>query len=167
LFVNLVPLRINADRRKTFGELLQDVKGGVLEAYENQEYPFENLLERMSVKRDNSRHPVFDVVFNLVNQRENRINISKPDKGEISKHKDSTSQYDMAITVMDLEEIIILNFRYCTKLFKSNTIDRYFKYFKNILSGLSVSTDIKLSDIKMVTDEEQSEIMNISTISRR
>ena len=36
-------------------------------AYENQEYPFEDLVEQASLQRDGSRNPLFDAVLVLQN----------------------------------------------------------------------------------------------------
>ena len=37
------------------------------DAYKNQNYQFEELVEKIEVKRDMSRHPMFDIVFAFQN----------------------------------------------------------------------------------------------------
>jgi tyrocidine synthetase-3 len=171
LFVNLLPIRSYVDRRKTFKEFLQHIKKQVLDASENQEYQFENMLEKISVKQDNSRHPLFDVVINMANRPGTRVNIdgivNQPGNENDNKHKTGTSQYDMTVTAVDCGERIQFFLQYCTKLYKLSTIERYMKYFKNILYSLSVTTDKKMSGIEIITQEEQSGFLNINSLSRR
>ncbi|MCP4157626.1 MAG: AMP-binding protein, partial [bacterium] len=52
---------------ETFREYLLKVKENTLQAFDNQEYPFEDLVDRLSVRRDTGRNPLFDVMFNLLN----------------------------------------------------------------------------------------------------
>ncbi|UCH95054.1 MAG: AMP-binding protein [Candidatus Aminicenantes bacterium] len=55
MMVNTLPLRNYFSADKTFSEFLQEVKQKTLEAYENQEYPFEELVDYLPVHRDASR----------------------------------------------------------------------------------------------------------------
>jgi hypothetical protein len=68
MFVNTLPMRNYPSGHKTFRQFLKEVKKGTLKAYENQEYPFEELVDKISIRRDTSHNPVFDVMFNLLNQ---------------------------------------------------------------------------------------------------
>ena len=47
--------------------MLKEVKVRTLEAFDNQDYQFEDLVEKVSDKRDTSHHPLFDVMFNFLN----------------------------------------------------------------------------------------------------
>ncbi|WP_244251328.1 condensation domain-containing protein [Bacillus amyloliquefaciens] len=46
---------------------MAEVRQAALEAYEHQDYPFEELVERLGVQRDMSRNPLFDAMFILQN----------------------------------------------------------------------------------------------------
>ncbi|HLP58706.1 MAG TPA: condensation domain-containing protein, partial [Candidatus Deferrimicrobium sp.] len=67
MFVNTLALRNFPVANKTFREFLKEVKQKTLAAFENQEYPFENLVEKVVVNRDTGRNPLFDVIFVLQN----------------------------------------------------------------------------------------------------
>ncbi len=66
-FLNTLALRTRLSEDLTFEELLQQVKGTALEAYEHQDVPFEKLLEELRVERDLSWTPLFQVFFNMLN----------------------------------------------------------------------------------------------------
>ena len=65
-FVNPVPLRLNLSGNPSFEALVDRVKKIVVEAFDNQELPFSELVRRLELKgKDRSRSPLFDVMFIL------------------------------------------------------------------------------------------------------
>ena len=59
--------------RKTLKEFIGEVKTRALEAFENQDYQFEDLVERAAVVRDTSRNPIFDTMFTLNDMETSKI----------------------------------------------------------------------------------------------
>src|SRR5205085_5023381 len=66
-FVNTLVLRVRTSGRLRVGELIERVKQVALGGYENQDVPFEKLVEEMEAERDMSRSPLFQVLFVLQN----------------------------------------------------------------------------------------------------
>jgi non-ribosomal peptide synthetase component F len=56
-------LKISGDSR--FQDVVTQVKEAVLDAYENRNFPFESVVERLGPYRDMSRNPVVQVWFEL------------------------------------------------------------------------------------------------------
>ena len=61
MFVNTLAMRGHPDKKKKYTDFLSEIRETCLKAYENQEYPFEELVEAVDVQRDMSRNPLFDV----------------------------------------------------------------------------------------------------------
>ncbi|HEX3044895.1 MAG TPA: SDR family NAD(P)-dependent oxidoreductase, partial [Bacillota bacterium] len=70
MFVNTLAMRNYPADHKQVLEFLGEVKANSLEAYANQDYQFEVLIEKLNLERDLSRNPLFDVMFVLQNQLE-------------------------------------------------------------------------------------------------
>jgi len=164
MFVNTLAMRNYPTGEKTVEEFLLEVKERTLEAFENQEYQFEDLVDRISVRRDTSRNPIFDVMFNLLNPP----GFTGDFPAIVGQHpydlQSGTSKFDLNLTAVDMGQEISCNLEYCTRLFKPGTIQRFIGYSRNILSVLSTKPvkTLKLSFIEIITREEKEKILAMS-----
>ncbi|MCP4215459.1 MAG: AMP-binding protein, partial [bacterium] len=67
MFVNTLAMRNYPEGEKTVGAFLGEVRENTLNVFENQEYQFEDLVDKLSLRRDTGRNPIFDVMFNMLN----------------------------------------------------------------------------------------------------
>ncbi|MCP4215073.1 MAG: hypothetical protein GY765_10465, partial [bacterium] len=65
MFVNTLPLKNHLAPDTAFKQFLAEVKEHSLQAFDNQDYPLEDLVDKLLETRDPSRHPIFDVLFSL------------------------------------------------------------------------------------------------------
>src|SRR5262249_9101585 len=62
-FVNTWVLRVGLAGNPRFAGLLDQVRGKAMAAYENQDVPFERLVELLNPDRSTAYHPLFQVMF--------------------------------------------------------------------------------------------------------
>jgi amino acid adenylation domain-containing protein len=156
MFVNTLALRNYPAGEKTFREFLKEIKKRTLEAFENQDYPFENLAEIVAADRDPGRNPLFDTMFSLQNLDLPGLEIPglqlKPYKFETR-----ISKFDLCLYGIEVDDKLKFTFEYKTSLFKDETIDEFIRYFKDIAAVVVEDRDIKLNNIDLsinVTDSE-------------
>ncbi len=63
MFVNNLAIRSFPKGDITFQEFLSETKENILKGFNNQDYPFGELVEQIGSKRDISRNPLFDTMF--------------------------------------------------------------------------------------------------------
>jgi amino acid adenylation domain-containing protein len=162
MLVNTLAMRNYPAREKTFNEFLKEVKKQTLQAYENQEYPFEELVENIFVNRDTSRNPVFDILLNLMNQLELPAKAWQIRDKPPYEHVKATSRYDLGFSAMNVGDQVYFSLEYSTNLYIPATIERLIKYLKNIISSLPGNIDKRLGNIEILTEEEKKEILHLS-----
>ncbi len=67
LFVNAGVIRYFPQNYKTFSQFLNEVRESTIKAYENQDYPFGDLVETLKVGSDISRNPLYDAELIIQN----------------------------------------------------------------------------------------------------
>ena len=155
LFINTLALRNFPKAEKTFLDFLKEVKQRTLEAFDNQDYQFEDLVRNIKIKRDEVRNPLYDVLFTYRWERagtlssiDSRLNIKK------LEIKQSQIMLDLVLVVNELEHLpqLYVSIGYCSKLFKRETIEEFIKHFKQIVSQVVRNKHILIKDIKIIHD---------------
>ncbi|HWK03650.1 MAG TPA: amino acid adenylation domain-containing protein [Puia sp.] len=127
-YVNTLAVRTRFDENESFVSLLQKVRKTILEAFEHQHYPFEQLIQDLNIPRDTSRSPLFDIMVNFLN-----LDIQTPSAGAISALGDllveeiavdgKGAQFDLSFDFNQEGEGLYCRIEYNTDLFKKTTID--------------------------------------------
>ena len=129
----------------TVKELLRRVKNTLSEAYENQKYPFNKILELLEVPYYPNRAPLFDVVVTLenINNREN-VNHLKNDIG-----------LDFSIAADDLSAFV----EYNPRLFRRETIGNFGKHCIRVLDQILDSPGARIAEIDLLSTEEKRQLL--------
>jgi amino acid adenylation domain-containing protein len=161
-FLNTLALRNSPAADKSFGAFLKEVKERTLTAFDNQDYPFEDLVERVAVKRDLTRSPLFDVMFILQTHVQ-----SQP--GEMTAVRDlnlkpypyekSTSEFDLTLIGSERENHLYFKVEYCTKLFKKESIQQLIGYLKKAISSVLKNPEQKLFEIEIIAEQEKNQLL--------
>ena len=123
------------DEEKTFMEFLDQVKKNAIEAFDNQDYQFDELVEKLKVKRHSSRNPLFDVVFLMENSASQSVAVPKIKIADLEMKpygkSSQVSKYDLLFYLYEGNNIL-MQFQYCEKLFKRETINLLIEYILKI-----------------------------------
>jgi amino acid adenylation domain-containing protein len=153
MFINMLVLRNCPTGEKSFMAFLGEVRERTLSDFENQEYPFDDLVENLAKNRDFSRNPLFQVVFELQN-----IDVFSGHLPEVSIPglKATPLDYNRKISRFDICWLAALDngqlfftVQHCSKLFKRDTIERYVAYYREIVSAILINPQITLQDISI------------------
>jgi len=167
MLIKTLALRAFPSAEKRFVDFLLEVKTNVLNALENQDYPFKELIDKIETKRDLSRNPIFDNMLLVQNLDAIAKDINKAgnDNGEfliddlirgfqdrktdevIEQAESPDSPVDIQIAVSEIEEKIFINLVYCVKLFNKDTMERFLKHFIEIISIVTANKEINIKDI--------------------
>ncbi|MCP4215528.1 MAG: amino acid adenylation domain-containing protein, partial [bacterium] len=172
MFVNTLAVRNFPAAHLPFTTFLQQLKKHTLDAFENQEYPFEDLVDQLSLPRDASRNPLFDVLFTLNTPNENNTHsggetgdtATAEENNELSpEHRDvlenRISKFDLALIGTDTGNQLFLTYQYSTRLFKPGSIKRFNAYFLNLLETILADPATELAEMEIISRQEKSDIL--------
>jgi tyrocidine synthetase-3 len=159
MFVNTLALRNFPVGEKTFTRFLKEVKENTIKAFENQDYLYEDLVERVEVERDTGRNPLFDTMLVLQNIDSPGVEIPGL-KVEPYHYESGISKFDLTLRAIESEDRLAFTFQYCTSLFKEETIRRLIGFFKKTISTAAENNGIRISGIEIITKKEKYRLLN-------
>ncbi|MGN1299484.1 MAG: amino acid adenylation domain-containing protein [Candidatus Scatovivens sp.] len=158
MFVNTLPVRTKIDSSLSFKEFLINIKDICLENYKYQNYPLNELISKLNIQRDTSRAPLFDTLFTYQNNGLTSINFNGINS-EFYIPDTKISKFDLSLEIIPENNILKLNFEYCTKLFTKQFIENFANHYKNILNIVIDNLDTKISSICMLSEKEKNKIL--------
>jgi amino acid adenylation domain-containing protein/non-ribosomal peptide synthase protein (TIGR01720 family) len=158
MFVNMLAMRNRPEGSRTYREFLREVKENSLKAYDHQDYQFEELVDRLNLRRDLSRNPLFDTMFALQNMNIEAMELTGV-KLSPYRLETGTTIFDLSITSMETTEGIGFTLEYCTRLFRKETMERLAGHYLKILEEVTVNPGQKLAMVEILTAAEKKRII--------
>ncbi|MCY9281383.1 lichenysin non-ribosomal peptide synthetase LicA [Bacillus haynesii] len=158
MFVNTLAIRTRPEGDKPFSAFLEEVKETTLGAFEHQDYPFEELIEKLNIQRDMSRNPLFDAVFSMQNADLKDLSMD----GVTLKPYDfahQTAKFDLTLTAAEEDGLLVFEMEYNTALFKRESIERWSGYWVNLLEAVAEKPDARLSELSLLNEAEKRRIV--------
>jgi amino acid adenylation domain-containing protein len=156
-FVNTLVLRTDLSGDPTFIELMVRVRETALEAYANQDFPFDKLVEMMHSSRDQSSAPLVQVLFNVPNAPIGEINVQGLSWVPFEVETQA-AQFDLSLTIeTEFSRRAYLTFN--TNLFEPQTAERMLGQYKLLLQSALANPQRKLSELPTVTAPERQQML--------
>jgi len=161
-FINTLVMRSDLDDNPVFTDLIEQIKTTSLDAYANQELPFERLVEELQPVRDTSYAPLFQVMFIL----QNAPATLKPWErleSEPVLFEFGFSKVDLTLSMEEDHQgnsgELIAYFEYNTDLFDASTIDRMARHFGNLLQQAGAQPNKTIADYQLLDADERDRLI--------
>ncbi|MFT5759603.1 MAG: amino acid adenylation domain-containing protein [Alteromonadaceae bacterium] len=167
-FVNTLVLRLDTSHSE-LAEYLHHVRQVHLDAQSHQDVPFERLVERLNLPRNNAHTPLFQIMLianaeSFVTDDRGLTKVSKK-VATLSSQK-TFAAFDLTISIKISKEGVSLDWIYDTSIFENTHISQLSEHFGNLLtafSGLdetSLRTKPLINNLKLLSDKETSYLLN-------
>ncbi|MCP5049846.1 MAG: hypothetical protein GY940_21940, partial [bacterium] len=169
LFVNTLAMRNYPTGEKSYRDFVKEVVKLSFKALENQDVQFEELVDKLNVRRDMSRNPLLDICFSPQNFRktgDNRQPDTNAEKHRTVKDKSPkfglqtfTSKFDITFTVFKNNGAVSFRIEYYTGIFHEDTIRRMAGHLENIIKTVKRDPSIRLKDIEIISPREKEQLL--------
>jgi amino acid adenylation domain-containing protein len=157
-FINTLPVRSNVNGKIPFSEFLKIQREQLLNAFSNQHFPFEMLVEELQLKRDMSRSPLFDVMIVLQNFDEFENTAESLDIATAFKKLDfvsSHTKYDLTFSFSESTHGLNLELEYNTDLFSTDLIDSIAEQFQLVIQATTSQPDVLIEDVSILSESQR------------
>ncbi|MEL7146127.1 MAG: condensation domain-containing protein, partial [Bacteroidota bacterium] len=159
MFVNTLVLRNTVDLEQSFTDMILQVNQQTLEAFENQDYQYEQLVDDLNLIREPSRNPLFDVVFTFQNMDSEEIAVE-----DISikpyAYENKATKFDLILAITENPDGFACSFNYATALFTEKTIGLFHQYLGRIIDFALSNTDKALSGMELLDQQERGSLLS-------
>ncbi|MCP5052504.1 MAG: amino acid adenylation domain-containing protein, partial [bacterium] len=160
MFVNTLPLRNYPSGQKTLALFMEEVKTKTLTAFENQDYPYHQLVKNLGrkVSRSGGQNPLFRTMMLLQNVDIPRIRIPGL---TLEPHvpEEFIVKFDLSLEGIEDHGVLRFFFDYNTRLFKHRTVERFVTRYKQIVSAFIRDPQQEISALEIITEGEKRQIL--------
>lgn len=157
-FINMVVFRNEVQPRESFRDLLLRVRTMAVATQDNQELPFERLVDELQHGRSLSYAPIFQVVFALENL------LPTPQlpqlQVELREEETRTAFHDLSLFVAAAQDGLRVRWEYRTDLFKPETIELIAEHFENLLVAIVQNPASAVSELPLLKELERTRLLH-------
>ncbi|MGB8192325.1 MAG: non-ribosomal peptide synthase/polyketide synthase, partial [Chitinophagaceae bacterium] len=162
-YTNTLALRTRFETEDNFKSLLKNIKGVMLGAYENQLYPFDQLVEDLDVKRDMSRNALFDI--SVVLQNDTRHSGKKNMNGSLSltpygQLESSVSKFDLTFDFTETADELQLDLEYNTDIYDRAVIERLCSHLEILFTSIINQPALAIESLEYLTAREKYQLLH-------
>jgi amino acid adenylation domain-containing protein len=177
MLVNNAVLRTRLAENPTFIDLLAQVKGVALEAYANEDIPFDQVVRALNLKRDDSRNPIFQIMFSFHDAPLMEPTLPEVHFKCVEVISNQSAKFDLNVIVIPRHEhdpadragenSITMIWEYSSDLFEPDTIERMAGHYFKLLEEILADSSKRISDYAMVKAQETQELLQSFNHTRR
>jgi amino acid adenylation domain-containing protein len=139
-----------------FLSVLEGVKKSTLGAFENQAYPFDELVSDLKLRRDTSRNPLFDVMVDLQN-----AGSSKEVTGfhgltvlNVEGEEPPISRFDLVFNFLQSGQSLLIGMEYNSDLFERNSVQQLLVHLVGLFQSIVDAPEKPIKNLNFLPPAE-------------
>jgi amino acid adenylation domain-containing protein/thioester reductase-like protein len=158
VFINTLVLRSDLSGQPVSIELLQRVKATTLEAFANQDVPFEKLVEVLLPQRDLTRSPLFQVLFVLQNVPWTVLQLGAA-KMLAFDVDSAAAQFEMSLVLAETDSGMEGSIVYNKGLFDAESVTRMIGHYQMLLNGMVAEPSQSIALLPLMSVQEKKQVI--------
>ncbi|NUK35309.1 amino acid adenylation domain-containing protein [Streptomyces lunaelactis] len=163
-FVNTWVLRVQLPGNPTFEDLLEQVRDKALAAYDNQDAPFEMLVDQLAPERSTAYNPLFQVFFAWQNITRAEVDLPGLDaRLDFEQLGTKSSKFDLEFNIAPNEEDGARGtIEYAGDLFDRETVETIGNRFVRVLAQLVADPAKPVGALEVLSPAERERLLELN-----
>lgn len=166
-YADTIALRTRFEGHHTFKELFNIVNANAFDAYENREYPFEEIVNQLKVERNPGRNTLFDVFVVLQNFSADSLEDDSLPGGlkvtEFAELKEGYSAYDLTFNFAESKEGgLFYEIEYNSGIYREETIKRLTDHLEYLIAETITNDSVAINVLESMDPLERKRITDWS-----
>lgn len=159
MFINTVAIRTALEELPSFRMLLRQVREASLGAFANADVPFPQVVQSLDTGRRTGQNPVFQTMF-MMNNAPLELDLHGL-QVRLIEDLESTTQFDLTLTVSQMDGQWWARFAYDTDLYDAATVSRMADHLLNLLTGIVAAPDQPVAHLPMLSATERDQLVTV------
>lgn len=158
-FTNTAVARADLSGGPSFRQLVRQARRTVLDALDNQEVPFERVVNALGTERDRRRNPLFQHWFGTdAEPSDSSLNLPAVSCANIS-HPTTSVRFDTEMEIALSDGELSVELTYAADLFSALPMQRFVERYRTLLAQASHRPDARLGSLPLLQEDELRELM--------
>ena len=164
-FVNTWVLRVGVNSAQRFSEVLERVRQKALDAYGNQDVPFELLVEQLNPVRSAAHHPLFQVVMAFQNNVRPEVALDGVGVEPLAVAT-RTAKFDLDFQLSEVPTedpaapMAAGVVTYATDLFDRASIERLVTWFGRVIEAVVADASVVVGEVSLLDRGERDLVLS-------
>ncbi|HET7750810.1 MAG TPA: amino acid adenylation domain-containing protein, partial [Terriglobales bacterium] len=158
-FVNTLALRVKLPEALLVGQLLELVKTQSLAAQQNQDVPFEQVVELARPERSLAHSPLFQVMFVWQNIARSHLDFPGIEARPLQAAPHVVIKFDLTLMLREAGDRIVGGVEYASALFEPATIERYLGYLRQLLESMVADENQQVQHLSLLSQSERQQVL--------
>lgn len=157
-FINTLVIKTDLSGNPSFGELIKRNHSIVINAQANQDAPFDKIIEYVNPERNQSRSPLFEVMFVYQNYAKGNFKLLDAEVVDFAIDY-NIAKFDLTLFIEDLSDHLSACLEFNSSLFKPSTAKRLVEHFNNLLNQLINNLEESVFSVCLLSQAERKTIV--------
>ncbi|WP_445362254.1 amino acid adenylation domain-containing protein [Microbulbifer sp. ANSA003] len=148
-FTNTLVVRDQVVRQKSFVDSLKQTRSTLLDAYRNQDVPFEQVVEHVCPERPEFAAPLVQVMFVLQNAQQVQFQPEQIQGLEIrpAPWEYGQSKFDLTVSLQNDDTGLQIHFEYKSDLLSETRMQRWLTTYTGLLQGIAGAPEASIDHL--------------------
>lgn len=149
LFINMLAIRVSLTGDEAFSDFTRQVASRLVEGLENQEIPFERVVEELNPPRSADHTPIFQVIYNHIRRTNKDVADIPGVVLDVVGVQGEGGRYGLEFVIVETDENLTASINYSSNMLDEIGANEAARHILNIIETVAADVDVAIAACKL------------------